>query len=338
MDEIQQLLVEYMSENRYISCLEELYVLFEKNNISSTERITIMKEIYMYNKKIYALEERKSQELDNIKNYDKASVMTEKSSILTTSKSKKIVEALQFDISKYMEKIKNVNDISDLEKILPSRDNEQFDNIVDMIAVGLYKEKVEIINLIHEQQEKEPFIHEFFDSELEDIDFKIEILLDYKNMLMESKENCTQNVSNRVVFLKNTFGEPMIVSSLKGYEEYYESFLELINSIVDGSFKNKRSFSNNSKVIDMMEVKGFKTRVLFSHLKDNIYVIMPAFVKKCDTDLRHRNILENVSQIYQIQKEELLYLINNEEYMIKEEGYLGELLDILKEKKKVNIK
>lgn len=338
MEEIQQLIIEYMSKNKYISCLEELYVLFEENNISLNEKITIMKEIYLYNKKIYASEERKSQELDNIENYEKTSIVTEKSSVQTTNKSKKIVEALQLDISSYMEKVKNINDISELEKILPSRDSEQFDNIIDMIAVNLYKEKVEIINLIHEQQEKEPLIHEFFDSELEDIDFRIEALLDYKNMTMEPEEFYNQNVLNRIVFLKNTIGEPMIISSLKGYEEYYESFLELINSIIDGSFKNKRSFSNNNKVVDMMEVKGFKTRVLFSHLKDNVYVIMPAFVKKCDTDLRHRNILENVSQIYQMQKEELLNLVNSGEYMQKEEEYLSELLDILKEKKKVNIK
>lgn len=66
MNEIKQLINRYIEQNKYISCLEELYVLFEKNNVSFQERTTIMKEIYKYNKKIYAIEQKKSQKLDNM--------------------------------------------------------------------------------------------------------------------------------------------------------------------------------------------------------------------------------------------------------------------------------
>lgn len=337
MNEIYQLINEHMEKNKYISCLEELYVLFEENNISFEERTSIMKEVYRYNKKIYTVEQSKSKKLDNIENYQKQEPIKEVHA-LPTVKPKKKVEPLHCDISIYMNAIKKFKDINDLKHILPSRDDEQFDNIVDMLLVALYQEKVEMINLIHEQQEKEPLIYQFFDDELEDLDFRIETLLDYKNEIEEIENSTVEKTANRIVFLKNSIGEPMIMSGIKDYEEYYDSFLELINSIIDGTFKNKRIFLNNNKVVDMMEVKGFKTRILFSHLKNNIFVVMPAFVKKCDTDLRHRNLIQRVSQIHQLQKEKLMYLADDEEFMKQEEKYLEELLEMLQEKKKVNIR
>lgn len=254
------------------------------------------------------------------------------------TKTKKKVEPLQCDITSFMDEIKNFNDMSDLERILPSRDSEQFDNVIDMICVALYREKVEILNLIHEHQEKDPSIHQYFDNELEDIDCRIEMLLDYKNAVIEEEENTNKKTTNKIVFLKNSLGEPMIISSLKGYEEYYDSFLELINSIIDGTFKNKRTFLNNNKIVDMMEVKGFKTRILFSRLRDNIFVVMPAFVKKCDTDLRHRNLIQKVSQMHQMQKDTLMCLVDDEEFMLQEKHYLEELIKMLEEKKKVILK
>lgn len=338
MNEIKQLINRYIEQNKYISCLEELYVLFEKNNVSFQERTTIMKEIYKYNKKIYAIEQKKSQKLDNMEKDTKRVKSSEEPPVPMHTKTKKKVEPLQCDITSFMDEIKNFNDMSDLERILPSRDSEQFDNVIDMICVALYREKVEILNLIHEHQEKDPSIHQYFDNELEDIDCRIEMLLDYKNAVIEEEENTNKKTTNKIVFLKNSLGEPMIISSLKGYEEYYDSFLELINSIIDGTFKNKRTFLNNNKIVDMMEVKGFKTRILFSRLRDNIFVVMPAFVKKCDTDLRHRNLIQKVSQMHQMQKDTLMCLVDDEEFMLQEKHYLEELIKMLEEKKKVILK
>lgn len=339
MNEIEKLINEYIKENKYISCLEDLYILFEKNNISFKERISVLTRVFKYNNKIYAIEKRKSQKLDKMESHEIVVKEVEQSSVKTNIKPTKKVEPLQCDVDSYMEKIKNFNDINELETILPSRDNEQFQNIVNMIIIKLlYREKVEKINFIHEYQEEEPSISDFFDVELEDIDCKIETLLDYENTSVDEEKNFDGKTDNKVVFLKNSFGEPMILSSLKGYDEYYDSFLELINSIIDGTFKNKRTFLNNNKIVDLMEVKGFKTRILFSRLKNNIFVIMPAFVKKCDTDLRHRNLIQNISQMYQSQKDELLNLVDSEEFMQQEEQYLDELLKTLEEKKKVNVK
>lgn len=337
MTEIQELIDYYMKNNKYISCLEDLYVLFEKNNISFNERKNIMVKIYKYNEKVHALEEKKSRELDKIENY-KSTIVKPEEVVVANQKSKKTIETLQCNVSSYMEKIKSFSDIDELENILPDRDSEQFDNVIDMIIVKLYREKVDLINFIHEQQQAESDIYQFFDNELEELDCRIETLLDYKNNDKRLEEIDYENNTSKIIFLKNSFGEPIIFSDLKGYEEYYDSFLELLNSIISGNFRKSRVFTNNDKIVDMMEVKGFKTRILLSRLKDNIFVVMSAFVKKCDTDLRHRNLLQNVSYIYQNQKDILMDLITDDQFIGQEERYLEELVEKLKEKRKGKVK
>lgn len=338
MDEIHKLMDYYIKNNKYISCLEELYVLFEKNNISCSEQKTIMTEIYRYNEQIHGLEERRSYELDKIKNHKSMVIKPIEEMIVEAPKTKKNIESLQCDVTPYMEKIKNFSSIGELENILPNRDSEQFDNVIDMIVVKLYHEKVELINFIHEQQQVEKNIYQFFDDELEDLDFRIDTLLDYKNNMNLLEGPVLESSTNKIIFLKNSFGEPIIFSDIKGYDEYYDSFLELINLISIGDFRRSRVFTNNGKIVDMMEVKGFKTRILLSRLKDNIFVVLSAFVKKCDTDLRHRNLLQNVSYMYQNQKETLINLVDNEQFLEQEKMYLDELVEKFKEKRKGNVK
>ena len=163
MNEIQQLINSYIEQNKYISCLEELYILFEKNNISSEDRTSYMKEIYKYNKKIYAIEQKKSQKLDNMEKNKIVTTTAKEISIPVSINTNKKIEPLQCDITPFIEEIKKFNDISDLDYILPDRNSEQFDNVIDMILVELYREKVEILNLICEHQEREPMIYQFFE-------------------------------------------------------------------------------------------------------------------------------------------------------------------------------
>ena len=340
MEEIKQLIGKYIQNNKYITCLEEVYLLFEKNKVTFEERNIIMQEIYKYNSKIHSLEQRKSGELKKIVVSEKINVETNNVSMIrndleVVENSK--IESLDCNVDSYFSEVKKINSIEDLEILLPSRENEHFENIINMLLIKLYQEKVEIVNLIHEQQTNEPNVQYYFEEDLDQIEFIMDLLSEYKNYTEEDIIE-EESKNNRIVFLKNSSNEPMIISSLKGYEEYYESFLELLNNILEGNFKRSRNFSNNNKIVDLLEVKSFKTRIIFSGLKDNIIVVMPAFVKKCDTDLRHRHLIENISRVYQQQKEELLKLTENEEFMEQEEKYLKDIIEMLKEKKKVNVK
>lgn len=331
MEEIQRYLDKYFENNKYIVSLEELYMLFEKNSLSLKQRKDILKQVYEYNKKVYILEQNKIIKLSNVKIVPEQEEITP---VVFLPSETKEHDALDIEVSNYMLNIRKATTIEQMNNIsLPKRDDPQFDNILSTIIINLYKEKVEIINAIRFQRENDIEIQQLFEEELENIDSRIEFLLDYKNY--EDEEQQIEE-DNQIIFLKNSSYEPFIFQNLKGYEEYYNSFLELINRIKIGNFKHMRNFTNN-KIVNIIEVKAFKTRVLFTRVKDNIYVILAAFVKKCDTDLRHRHFVENVSQKYQIQKNELLTNLENPEFLVEEENWLHILTEMLNEKKKVKI-
>lgn len=332
MEKINEFLEKHYKAEKYIVSLEDLYLLFEQETISIKDRKEILKKVYEYNKHLQKKEQNKKTTLAKISiKEDDDEVLLD----IPQSETKKI-EPLDIDVSSYISEIRKCYTYEQLESVvLPSREDPQFENIISKIIINLYKEKVEIINAIRFQEENEKEIIELFEEELDNIDSRIEYLLDYKNY--EDEEEKIEE-DNNLIFLKNSSLEPFIFQNLKGYEEYYESFLELIGRIKKGNFKHMRNFtSTNNKIVNVIEVKAFKTRILFTRIKDNTYVILAAFVKKCDTDLRHRHFVEHVSKKYQIQKNELLSNLEDPKFITEEEKWLQSLNEMLSEKKKVKV-
>lgn len=322
MENVKKFLESYYSDNKYIFNLEDLYILLEK--LTLKERKEFLIQVYQYNKKL------QNQAVKVVKQSSNIPIIQEDEAKIEFSKPKqnKKVEALNLDVSNYLNKLKSVTNEEEILNILPKRDESQFENILDKIIIELYKEKVEILNFIHFQKED---IINFFQEELDEIEFKIEYILDYKDY----EEENYKSENNKIIFLKNNFNEPIIFNDLNGCEEYYDSFLKLIKRIQTGNFKKMRNFTNNNKIVDIMEVKGFKTRILYSRIAEDTYVVLSAFVKKCNTDLKHRNILQNVSLKYQLQKDTLLNNVKNSSFMANEKLYYDELIEMLSEKKKV---
>jgi len=327
MEEILAIIEAHIKTDRYISCLENILVLFEKHNISISDKKQILKSIDEHNQKLYNIEKSKENEIENI---EKMSCESRKEKeTIKKEPTKKVHEPLHCDVTGYMEKLRKVTSEEKIIEILPERENPEFENIVGTILVNLYKEKVEIINFIEQQGEIE--VEEMFSADLEEIDSKIEIILDYIYNVVEVELPKTNN--NKIVFAKNSSNEPLIFQDLKGHEDEYNLFLDLINSIEDGTFKRVRSFAD--KRLDyLLEVRKGRARIFFSRI-ENVYVVISAFVKKCSTDLRHANFMVNSSKTYQLQKEQLTQYIKNAEYMEFESKYLKDLKEMLSEKARV---
>jgi len=328
MEEVLKILEEYKNSNRYISCLEDIYVLFEKYSISFKDRISVLQKIDEHNQRIYEIEGEKTQTVLPIPN--KTIMDNEKEEDIIEEKVSKVNSPLIVDIKSYLLNISKAITHDEIVSCLPKKDDVNYGNIVNSILIRLYKDKVEIINFLNQENNKE--ITEAFDDELTMLDFKIETILDYINEVIEEE---VYEPGNRIMFLKNSSQEPYIFQTLKGYEEYYGLFLELLNSIINGRFKRKRYFVNHGKIINIYEVGSFEARILFTGIKENTYVVLSAFMKKCNHNLQTHNFVENSSSKFQAQKDFLLSMFNNEEYMQQEQVYLQQLTDMLSERVKV---
>lgn len=68
--------------------------------------------------------------------------------------------------------------------------------------------------------------------------------------------------------------------------EYYDTVLDLILKFKDGTISKTevKHLTNNKKLVRYMELKRDQVRIVFKHVKENIYNVNGVFVKKADND------------------------------------------------------
>ena len=120
---------------------------------------------------------------------------------------------------------------------------------------------------------------------------KMSYLLEIINHKDEIKE---KDNKNKLFLIPNSTGSVKILDDLRSEDaSFYPAFLELINSIEDGSFKYVKRFKNNNDLIGVCEVKGYQVRVVFVRIDKDTYGLITALVKKQDNDKNYRNFLRN---------------------------------------------
>lgn len=227
--------------------------------------------------------------------------------------------------------ISSIDDCEDLqdqiESSLPNPNTGDYKTIVLRLKLKLLKSIKETADFISECRE------EFDDEDLEE--YKEEIRLCSKKLEIlksESNEEVNENktsTKNNFFFPVSSMGNIRVIDEIekisKSSPEFCSEFIELFQSIEDGSFKRVRRFLNNNKLVGISEVRGFKPRVVFDRIGKNDYAIITAFLKKCDNDRGYKDSLELKIQKYMSQRDNIVKRLNNPEYRALNEQYTNEL-------------
>lgn len=233
------------------------------------------------------------------------------------------------DISFYLNQIKECKTIEEIIQVLPKNNNYDFELLINTILTYYIGECVEIEKILASEDLLEEDRKEFFE-ELHETRDIINAIVVYRN---QGKENTSEIEKNKLVYLSSSSGNIYALNDLKAIDvEYYDSFLELIQSIIDGTFKNVKAFLNNDKMGQIYEVKNFKTRVVFDRLDKNTYVILNIFMKKTDKDSKYRDQIVNRASRYYFKKEDLKKICKNESFLEENQEITNELLNILQKK------
>lgn len=227
--------------------------------------------------------------------------------------------------------ISSIDDCEDLqdqvESSLPNPNTGDYKTIVLRLKLKLLKSIKETADFISECRE------EFDDEDLEE--YKEEIRLCSKKLEIlksESNEEVNENktsTKNNFFFPVSSMGNIRVIDEIekisKSSPKFCSEFLELFQSIQDGSFKRVKRFLNNNKLVGISEVRGFKPRVVFDRIGKNDYAIITAFLKKCDNDRGYKDSLELKIQKYMSQRDNIVKKLNNPEYRALNEQYTNEL-------------
>ena len=79
----------------------------------------------------------------------------------------------------------------------------------------------------------------------------------------------------------------------------------MLLSIKNGTFKNLKTFKANERLNGLLEVKEFKTRIIFRRLTNNCYIILGMFMKKTDKDMGYLRFLNKRQEQFYKTKDQL---------------------------------
>ena len=295
---------------------EEIFEVISKNHNTSM----------LMDKEVKKLKELSSKSTKRVENDNK---IPEKEMIY--DEVDEVNSELDDKVDYYNYLISSIDDCEDLqdqiESSLPNPNTGDYKTIVLRLKLKLLKRIKETADFISECRE------EFDDEDLEE--YKEEIRLCSKKLEIlksESNEEVNENktsTKNNFFFPVSSMGNIRVIDEIekisKSSPEFCSEFLELFQSIQDGSFKRVKRFLNNNKLVGISEVRGFKPRVVFDRIGKNDYAIITAFLKKCDNDRGYKDSLELKIQKYMSQRDNIVKKLNNPEYRALNEQYINEL-------------
>lgn len=221
------------------------------------------------------------------------------------------------------------------EDALPSRSNKRYKKILLRLKAEHYKKIKEINDLVEQSK---------YDITLDDLktfkeNIKLEkakIKLIEKNLNKKKSKEKEKQVENRMIFVPTSGGNIRVLDEISSIPiEYYPEFIELFNSIKDGTLKNIKKFHNYDDLNGIYEVRGLRngTRVVIDRLDKNTFAIITAFFKKCNGDKAYHESLKIKTSNYKRIKEQLINSLNNKEFLMLHEDYKEDLYRILGEDK-----
>ena len=217
---------------------------------------------------------------------------------------------------------------TEINGILPKRTNKKYNDILLRLSLESVREikyarsYLKTEDLSEEEKKELQFI---IDVETKKIEYLKSKLLKKEDELVEEVEE----EKNSIILVPNTFGNIRIIDELEHIpSEYYDGFRQLIESIVDGTFKGVKMLHLNNTV-GVFEVKAFKIRVVFTKIAYNTYALITAFVKKTDTDKLYRETLLGKIRDYMLIEEYIKHNLQNKEFIAQNEQNLQLLWNIL---------
>ncbi len=195
-------------------------------------------------------------------------------------------EAIEFYLLNYRFLREGFTD-NEIRSLLPRKTHPDYLNILLRLSLESIKEIREIKELLKEDNIS---INErkLCDNLISHEKRKIEYI---RKSLLTKEENTLDVEQNNIILVPTLAGNIRIIDDLEHIpNDYYEGFKELINSIIDGSFKNVKMLKMDTSS-PIFEVKAFKIRVVFARLNVNTFALITAFVKKSDTDKLYRESL-----------------------------------------------
>lgn len=227
--------------------------------------------------------------------------------------------------------------LDSIKDILPAKNKANYDNIILSIKMRLLKIIKEYKDMIEEGR-GEISSDYLLDIKKEIINTQTKINLIKQSEEENSANTIVESMRNNLFFSLSPTGNISVIDDIAKdiSNEAYDDFKILFNSIVDGTFKGIKRFSDNDHYSFMAKVSFNEARVLFDRVGKNDYVIIGAFIKKTTTGKSYKETLESNVKSYLAYKDNIVNNLDKEGFRKQSQKYEEELFTILNGNKEKN--
>lgn len=281
-----------------------LLPLLENSSYLDEEKINILNKVHIYNLSIIKKVMKENANLkENNLSIDNISIQNSVNNCQISNKD--TIKTIHINVMGICQTLKNMTDTSQIHPYLQSVINPLlYIETINSLIAELLEEKITIKKLQNEEYLKTGQYPHNFDDDLT----KIDILL--KNLYrLKHESSDKENTQNNLIYLMTDCDNISITNDLKAIPtEYYDSFYRLLSSIRNGNFKNFKRIGTKSDTFRnaLMEVKEHQTRVVFSQINANTYIILTLFIKKVNTSSDYKSNLRNADSLYSKMKMQIL--------------------------------
>lgn len=307
--------------------------------IDRNDQIQEIVENMNYNIRIY---KNRKQEIDKLQEVNQKEQSQNKEKTINSTffhkevpinkeKKEEINQDFEDEILYYLQELENIENKDNIKEILPVKENYNYQNIMIRLIAESKKIMNSLIEMYNENIAKENLVNL-----KERIQSQKNILDTLYSEIKEKKEQTKQTdiKQNNLIFVPMKSGKIRVLDEIANIDsDYYDKFLDLFQSIKDGTFKSiSRLFGDN--LSSMCEVKGNAVRIIFQRLDYDNYAIVTAFIKKTTNDQGYLDSITNKVLEYKKIKPILKNNIQNEEFCSLHKKYEEELFAILNTKTK----
>lgn len=244
-------------------------------------------------------------------------------------------DSFEKEYKSYLEEFNKLKEYTkeSIESILPARSNYNYERIIMRLIADVSRK------IIDDNEFFAAFGYDMSKEELQEYRNNVvsnkAVRLVLKEFLFEEEKEEHVESQNKLIFvpIKST-GKIRIFDELKDVpEEEYDGFIELLESIKNGTFKGFKTFTNNDLLNGLLEVRGHQVRVAYQRLSEDCYAIVSLFRKKTQNDMGYRKPLQAKYTEYKSIESDIKNKIKDEKYLAKNQEYEYELFKKLRNKK-----
>ena len=233
-------------------------------------------------------------------------------------------EDFEFDVALYLEALTSLKDnftLEDIIDILPSKDDYSYLRIN-------YRLQCEIIKSIKSIMDASKHDKDFLEL-LPDEKKKLQFLKDA--MAYEEENVISENTCNKIILVPNLSGNISIIDDVERLPyDIYDDVIELINSIIDGTFKRNKSFTQFNDLSGICEVRKGDLRVIYTRINSDTYAILTTFSKKIYTDQYYRDNMNRKANNYRSVEKMIKDNLDNPDFIRENDLQVQRLFSILR--------